>query len=341
MPNIFFISILLFIILAILNFFLVKLNFCIHKINQDEKHKKFVQKKNSKIPLSGSIFFSLIILLFFDDYNYINTILILLIFFIGFCSDIKFLNSPKIRLLFQILICLIFVYLNKDLHVETRVDIIDRLLENNLVNLFFITFCLLVIINGYNFIDGTNLLCSLNLFIVLIFLKLLHIEYNLEFTELNYLIIGLFFFMILNFFGLNFLGDGGAYGVALLVGYISIKTFTYIPNISPYFIVNLLWYPALENLYSIIRRNIDKKEKFVPDNNHLHHLIFVFILKKTKFKKNYLQNSSTGILINLYLLLTLVLAFQLYSYTKYQILITILNTFVYLLIFKLMKKNNR
>ena len=50
--------------------------------------------------------------------------------------------------------------------------------------------------------------------------------------------------------------------------------------ISPYFIALLLWYPAFENLFSIIRKRIVKKDPLKPDNLHFHQLLFNFFETK-------------------------------------------------------------
>ena len=51
-------------------------------------------------------------------------------------------------------------------------------------------------------------------------------------------------------------------------------------KISPYFIANLLLYPAFENLFSIIRRVSLNKKNYLADNNHLHQLLFKYLKKK-------------------------------------------------------------
>ena len=48
------------------------------------------------------------------------------------------------------------------------------------------------------------------------------------------------------------------------------------------FIVIILWYPAFETLFSIIRKIIYKSQPSSPDNYHLHHLIYLFFNKKNK-----------------------------------------------------------
>ena len=67
-------------------------------------------------------------------------------------------------------------------------------------------------------------------------------------------------FVLFNFLEKNFLGDGGVYGLSFFIGFIIIQLSFFDEKISPYFLANLLWYPAFENLFSIIRRSLDKKK---------------------------------------------------------------------------------
>ena len=101
--------------------------------------------------------------------------------------------------------------------------------------------------------------------------------------EINFLIIFIAIFLILNFFGLNFLGDGAAYGIGFLIGYILVKISLIDQSISPYYIANLLWYPAFENLFSILRRTFKSNNNYLPDRC-LHHLIYKFFIKKIFLK---------------------------------------------------------
>ena len=90
---------------------------------------------------------------------------------------------------------------------------------------FWFVLFFMVLINGFNLIDGTNCLCSLNLFLILTFIFLLINTLNINYlnTELKILLIPLSIFLIFNFFGYNFLGDGAAYGLGFLIGYILVK----------------------------------------------------------------------------------------------------------------------
>ena len=117
-------------------------------------------------------------------------------------------------------------------------------------------------INGYNFIDGVNNLASLNILIVSIFIYLLINAagvFEFKYT-INLALISIFVFVLFNFFGKNFLGDGGIYGLSFLIGVMSIELSQLSDKISPYFIANLLWYPAFENLFSIIRRILSNEK---------------------------------------------------------------------------------
>ena len=163
-------------------------------------------------------------------------------FIIGIFSDSKILGSPKLRLLSQFLILLIFLIMNDQVIIDTRIQFLNSLLGNEILRIFIISFFFLVLINGFNFIDGVNNLCSLNFLIVLIFLFFLSMDINIKIfnKEIYSLILFLLVFVIFNFFGKNFLGDSGVYGLSFLIGYISIVYTSSEIKISPYFITNCM-----------------------------------------------------------------------------------------------------
>ena len=72
--------------------------------------------------------------------------------------------------------------------------------------------------------------------------------------------------------------DAGAYILSFFVGYLIIKCHISIQIFLLTFIT-LLWYPCYENLFSIIRKLKSKLSPLIPDNNHLHQLIYI------RFKK--------------------------------------------------------
>ena len=108
--------------------------------------------------------------------------------------------------------------------------------------------------------------------------------------------------------------------------------------ISPYFIACLLWYPAYECLFSMIRKKIKKSEITGPDNRHLHQLLFVFFSKKMKLNK-WIISSLAGITINTYNLIIFYFALINVSQTKTLVFIIFLNVILYNTIYFVLKKN--
>ncbi len=326
-----------FTLCLIINYILPKYNFLIDK--KFFPHKSFVSKNS--VPISGGLIFILTTLLFvrFDNiFNYI----IFLIFIVGILSDLNTLKSPYKRFFLQISVILTLVFFNKIFISSIRIPIFDYLLTFTFFKYFFVVFCLLILINGSNFIDGVNtLLIGYFLSVILIMIVLIH-EYNLNFETQNLKVIfsTLLVLYVFNFFEKFFCGDGGSYVISLIVGYYLIELSSLNLIISPYFIACLLWYPAYECLFSMIRKKIKKHEITGPDNRHLHQLLFIFFKKKMKFK-SWVISSLTGILINAYNFIVFYIALLNVSQTKTLVFIIILNVMLYNSIYFILKKKIR
>ena len=329
-----------FILLFIVNFFLFKNNLLIENKNLiNFPHKEFSLDKNIKTILSGGIFFSFF-LFFTIKINISLFYYLLIIFIIGLLSDLKLLNSPIYRIILQIIATTLFIYFNENFDIQTRIIFLDNILSNKIFQIVFCTFCILILINGFNFIDGVNLSSSLNFLITIFFLHFLFKKYNVEnINYFIYLLILIFTFCIYNFYSRSFLGDGGVYLLSAFISERVIFLSSISKEISPYYIVNLLWYPAFENLFSIIRKIIDNKSPGTPDNSHLHHYLLSYVKKNFFLRKQYLQSSVSGIIINLFILVMLILATLNISVTKYQIMILFINITSYLVIYTYLKKN--
>ena len=100
------------------------------------------------------IFYGFFIILY--QFSSINVILISTFFLIGFFSDLKIIKSPNFRLIFQFIVIATFVFYNQLEIINTRIFFLDSLLEIKYFNILFVIFCILVIVNGSNFIDGVN-----------------------------------------------------------------------------------------------------------------------------------------------------------------------------------------
>tara|TARA_Y100000590_G_C15343130_1_gene872225 strand:- start:39 stop:716 length:678 start_codon:yes stop_codon:yes gene_type:complete len=212
---------------------------------------------------------------------------------------------------------------------DTRIDFIDNyFIQFPELSIFFTIFCIIVLINGSNFIDGINLVAVgyfLFLFIGLLFLTE---KFNLILDKkiILLLISLLTVVLIMNFMNKTLLGDGGVYFLAFITSFIIIEFVNDNTIVSPYFAITVLWYPCFENLFSIIRKIIFKINVSKPDNKHLHHLIYIFFKKKYKN-----PNNLTGISINLFNLLILLLGVNFFNYTNFLILIIFSSISVYLL----------
>jgi UDP-N-acetylmuramyl pentapeptide phosphotransferase/UDP-N-acetylglucosamine-1-phosphate transferase len=333
--TLYFYSILFFsIYLIIINYYLRKYDICLDKVAEGDFHKSLL-RSNNFTPVSGTFYFLPIILILFFWLE-IEIIIVCLSFFVlGLLSDLKILNSYKLRLFFQIFFLIILLFINKDLEIYTRLDFLDNLMEFNYLRILISTFFFLVLINGYNLIDGTNSLCSLNFLVISIFIYLMINKMNLDFIEEKFaiFIILIFVFFLFNFFGLNFLGDGAAYGLGFFLGYFLVNISLINQSISPYFIANLLWYPAFENLFSIVRRTTKNANNYLPDNKHLHHLMYKYLKKKNTFKKNFILSTSVGLIINLILIINYSIGYNYITNTPVQCLLILFNIFLYMLVY--------
>ena len=121
------------------------------------------------------------------------------------------------------------------------------------------------------------------------------------------------------------------------MGFALIKIYNLNAYISPYFIILLLWYPCFENLFSIIRKTLNNKNPLLPDNEHLHH--FLFIILKNKFNINQLlANNLSSILINLFNFLILYIGSMKISYTIFQLQMIAVSVFSYVFFYFMFKK---
>ena len=301
-------------------------------------HKSFASK--DLVPISGG-FLIFVNLLIFSN-NYLVNIFLFGIFFLGVFSDLLIIKNPLKKFFIQVFIVFAFLFFLKISIISTKIPFVDFFLENKFFALFFTAFCLLVLINGSNFLDGINtLVCGYYILIIMAILFVGHYnKINYNFLEFYYLAIVLFIIFTFNFFSKTYLGDSGTFLLSFLIGYylinlcnINLYSDKYI---SPIFILLLLWYPAFENLFSIIRKILNKKNPSEPDNLHFHHLLFSYLQKVGKNKKNI--NSLTGLIINFYNLLIFLIGVQFFNKTNYLFILVTVNILIYIIFYFLLLK---
>ena len=291
-----------------------------------DNHQNFTLEK--KIPLSGGIFILSYFIIFFNQQIYLN-IFIFIIFLLGLFSDLKIFNSAKFRFFLQFIILFTFIYLTDLTLQNTKVIFIDQILKYRIYNYLFVLFCLLILINGTNFIDGLNTNVLGYYIIVSFFLFYTNQEYFL----LNYSNWYLWIFILIilylfNLFNKLFIGDSGAYLLGFIYGFILIETYTNSLNISPFYIITLVWYPCFEILFSIIRKFKFNQSPILPDTKHFHQLLYLSLKKRYKFS-NLKANIFSASIVNLYNFFIIFIASLDVSNSQNQVIIILISILVY------------
>ena len=197
---------------------------------------------------------------------------LLLVFLSGFLEDINLSLSPKIRLILQAVgvVCIIS---SMPLVVS---DFSPLFSLPYFIAFLFAIFMLVGISNAINIIDGFNGLASGICAITLLVIH--YIEPSSLACLLAYMVLG---FMVLNFpLGKIFLGDGGAYFFGFGVRDFPF-TFEFGAKNQRVFGLNLMLYPVIEVLFSILRRKIKRQKATMPDNLHLHTLLFKYLQQRS------------------------------------------------------------
>ena len=325
---------LLTIFIIFLNKYLKNFSFLVSETG--DRHQKFAS--NKIVPLTGGVFLFLSFL-YFINYEVLSFILFsFLIFILGIFSDLKDIKSAFVRFIIQISIVLTFVVFNDLQLFNTKIYLLDKLLSYSSFNYIFVSFCILIVINGSNFFDGLN---TLNIgYYLLISLIIFYLKQNqiISVNEIfiEYLLMVLLIIFFLNLINIIYLGDSGSYLLGFTFSVLLIKLYIDNQHISPFFIIVLLWYPSYETLFSIIRKNIMNKSPMDPDSNHLHQQIFHLVKRKIKLNKLY-SNLLSANLINLYNLIIFVISLNFLLNSQIQVLLILLNitlyTFIYFKLF--------
>ena len=304
-----------------------------------EKHKRHSSKSKS-FSVGGLLLVSFLFYHFFYlKKEYLIFLYLFSIFLIGFLSDLKKLNSVSLRFFLQIILILFF---SQILNIEiktTKIEFVDTLLSNTYLNSVFVTFCLMVFINGGNFIDGLNTLL-IKYFIIIYLILLIPLDTFLidDINFIKNLILILTILFCLNSLGIIYMGDSGAYLISILTGYILINFSSNNLSISPYFIIVLLWYPCFELLFSMIRRKLSQKKTYKPDTRHLHQMLNDFLKYKFKISNYKFSHLYTSIIINLYNLIIFVISIKFIYNSEILMAILIINILLYLIIYYFLKK---
>lgn len=319
--------------------------FCIilPKVTHNFKYFKNNLKKNHNVNteeasvIGGSCLILSLLILNFINFNYFFIEYAVLIFFIGLLSDINIIQSPKKRLLLIVITIYFFSLIENFSILKTNVFYIDQLIINsNFLNAVFFVFCLSILINGCNFIDGIN--NNLNLYflssnVIILFMKL-KFELNIDLNI--FLILITLIFSFFNFFDKIFLGDSGAYLIGFILGTDLVYLFNYNNEISKFFAVLILFYPCFEVLFSIIRRFIIRYSPLIADTEHLHTILVNFFIKQKKEKK--IAHLLSSGFLNIIFIIPVFFNLQEIHHTKKILISLLISASVYLILYKVLRK---
>ena len=200
------------------------------------------------------------------------------IMYVGSKEDLFHNTSPKIRLFFMILSAFLLIYLLPTKLPEIDFPIVNKFFSFTFVKEAFFVFCILVIMNGNNLIDGVNGNMALTNIVQLCVLGLIAFSVNdHEIIQLLLvLLIPLIIFLIFNYpFGKIFSGDAGAYFYGFSISSSVIYLFGKYDQLLSWSAVLILIYPSIELLFSFIRKMFfENTSPFTADSKHLHSIIF-------------------------------------------------------------------
>ena len=242
----------------------------------------------------GSLFLFLPLIIIYiinDEFKSISFNLIIIcgsiIFFLTILEDIKNFLSPKLRLAILFFVSATYVFFADLPNIKIYKIFIDE--QNIIVFYSLYILSLIMIMNGFNFIDGLNGLSSFNfitIFISIYFLADLYQDEEIKNWSVFIILLSLFF-LVLNFpFGKFFLGDSGSYLYAFLSGSTIIMLFERNAEAPTLLALLVLAYPITEIVFSIIRKSLKKFSPMAPDNLHIHQLIFNKLNGNKKLRNN-------------------------------------------------------
>lgn len=228
---------------------------------------------------------------------------LIVMFFIGVKDDILIID-PRKKLVAQIMASLIIIVLG-----NIRIDTFHGVLGIDHINYFssvlFTTFLFIVIINGYNLIDGIDgLSAGVGIVTSLAFGIWFWLAGVIPYTVMSFSLAGaLAGFFPFNVFGKKnkiFLGDTGSLVVGLTMAIVLVKflqtesSITGITslNAAPAVAVGIMIVPLFDTFRVFVLRIAYGKSPFKADRNHVHHRLL-------DLGKTHLRATGIIILVNL------------------------------------------
>ena len=224
------------------------------------------------------------------------------VFLIGLAEDLNLPTPPRARLMFGALSAGLFIYGKGIWLNHINVPGSDLGLSNPVIGIGFTIFALVGIVNAINLMDGINGLASGKIIIATAAIFYLASEYNepqIRFLSLAILSASMGLFL-LNFpIGRIFLGDAGAYSFGLLIGICLVTLKFKHPEISGWALLLIVFWPVMDTLHSMMRRQLSNKASGRPDMMHMHHIIMrgLEVASRRNFPRRFTNPLATVIIL--------------------------------------------
>ena len=239
------------------------------------------------VPIFGGIaIFSGIIfsLIFWADIENIQYILvsILIIFFIGVIDDLLIL-SPFKKIVGQIIATSIIIFLG-DLQIDSMHGVLGIYDLPFWIAILFTVFVVIVIMNGFNLIDGVDglaagvgVISSFSFGIIALLIG------QSDMAIIAFTLMGsLLGFLKYNFYPAKiFMGDTGSLVVGMILSILAINSIRYglvsetikLPNKGPLLAIVILAIPLFDSLRVFVVRILNGRHPLSPGRGHIHHAL--------------------------------------------------------------------
>lgn len=263
------------------------------------------------------------------------------VFLGGIIEDVTKNVGVAQRLLFSMLSAAIAIWLLGA--VINRIDIgqLDHLLLSTPLAIAFTILGISGVCHAMNIIDGYHGLSAGYASIALVALIAVAFQVNDHLViAVGVALLGsLLGFLKWNWpHGKIFMGDGGAYLLGFSLAELAILLLYRNPSVSPWFTASLMAYPIVETLYSMFRRKVIAKTKTgLPDDQHLHQLVFSKIIRGHAINRPELlnhHNSRVAPYIWLPAALNAVLACWFWSSSSVLMPLTLAGCLLYVLVYR-------
>jgi UDP-GlcNAc:undecaprenyl-phosphate GlcNAc-1-phosphate transferase len=198
------------------------------------------------------------------------------LFLVGLVEDLGPHTSPKLRLSLAALSAVLAIII-LDAHIDrSGFSVLDPILAISAVGIAATIFVSCGFTHAMNLVDGLNGLSGALIIMMTTAFGALAFKFgHPDLLALNAAILSSFLaFMIWNFpRGRIFLGDAGAYSAGHILVWNGILLLHREPTISPWAILLIVIWPALDTFFAIMRRLAIRQPIARPDRMHFHHVV--------------------------------------------------------------------